>query len=283
MICIHSIHALHLQINKEKQRSRSIGFVPTMGALHEGHISLIKQAKSENTICIASIFVNPLQFNNIEDFNKYPIQHEKDIAMMEQAGCDILFMPEIQEFYPIKPKMSIDMGPLDRILEGIHRPGHFSGVAIVVTKLFHAVSPTKAYFGQKDLQQVAVINQLVRELNFPIQIISCPIIRESNGLAMSSRNMRLSEEGKSIASNLFIALSLIKEAIIVGEQHIESTQNVGKSHIKKINGIELEYLEIVNSDTLEPLSAIHSNMNIAVCIAAHVEGVRLIDNVIIIL
>jgi len=283
MICIHSIQALHPQIDQEKQYSRSIGFVPTMGALHEGHISLIKQAKSENAICIGSIFVNPLQFNNVEDFNKYPIQHEKDIVMMEKAGCDILFMPEIQDFYPVKPKMSIDMGPLDRVLEGAHRPGHFSGVAIVVTKLFHAVNPTKAYFGQKDLQQVAVINQLVRELNFPIQIVSCPIIREPSGLAMSSRNMRLSEKGKSIASNLFIALSLIKNAIIEGEQHIENAQDIGKGHIKKMNGIKLEYLEIVDSDTLEPLNAIHSNMNIAVCIAAHIEGVRLIDNVVIIL
>ncbi|WP_299249704.1 pantoate--beta-alanine ligase [uncultured Cytophaga sp.] len=282
MICIRSILALRLHIDKEKQHSRSIGFVPTMGALHEGHISLIKQAKNENAVCIASIFVNPLQFNNVDDFNKYPIQHEADILMMEQAGCDILFMPDVQEFYPIKPQISIDMGALDRILEGAHRPGHFSGVAIVVTKLFHAVSPTKAYFGQKDLQQVAVINQLVRELNFPIQVVSCPIIRESNGLAMSSRNMRLTEQGRLLASNLFIALSHIKEAIIQGEQQVEKAQNVGKDYLKKLIGIELEYLEIVNSTTLEPLSSINTKEGIAICIAAHIEGVRLIDNVVII-
>jgi len=283
MICITSIHDLRLLIAEEKRKSLSIGFVPTMGALHNGHISLIKQAKAENAICVSSIFVNPLQFNNIEDFNKYPIQHSKDIELMEQAGCDILFMPEVAEFYPSQPKMTIDIGILDRILEGTHRPGHFSGVAIVVSKLFHVVSPDKAYFGQKDIQQVAVINQLVNELNFPVKIIACPIIREASGLAMSSRNMRLSEEGKKTAAHIFKALCLIEEQIKQNKESISAAQRIGKEYLNQFEKIEVEYLEIVEGNTLETISDINSVSKIAVCIAAYVEGVRLIDNLVIIL
>ncbi|WP_018341457.1 pantoate--beta-alanine ligase [Cytophaga aurantiaca] len=283
MICIRSINALRLHIADEKRKSKAIGFVPTMGALHEGHISLIKQAKAENALCIASIFVNPLQFNNAEDFKKYPIQQEKDIQLMEQAGCDVLFIPSVEEFYPSPPKLSIDIGALDRILEGTHRPGHFSGVAIVVSKLFNVVSPDKAYFGQKDLQQVAVINQLVRELNFPIEIIACPIVREQNGLAMSSRNMRLSNAGKTVASNLFAALSLIKQSISKGERSTSTLVTVGGNYLNTFKEIEIEYLEVVNGDTLESITEIKGVSKVAVCIAAHIEGVRLIDNLVIIL
>jgi pantoate--beta-alanine ligase len=283
MICIRSINALRLHIADEKRKFKAIGFVPTMGALHEGHISLIKQAKAENAVCIASIFVNPLQFNNAEDFKKYPIQHDADIALMEKAGCDVLFIPSIEEFYPVKPKMSIDIGLLDQILEGTHRPGHFSGVAIVVSKLFHVVSPDKAYFGQKDLQQVAVINQLVSELNFPIEIIACPIVREQNGLAMSSRNMRLSAKGKLIASNLFKALSLVEKQIKAGEKSTAVLSTAGKTYLNQFKEIEIEYLEVVNGTTLESITGIEGVSKVAVCIAAHIEGVRLIDNLVIIL
>ena len=283
MICIRSINALRLHIADEKRASKTIGFVPTMGALHEGHISLIKQAKAENSVCIASIFVNPLQFNNAEDFKKYPIQQDIDIALMEKAGCDVLFMPNVEEFYPTQPKMSIDIGLLDRILEGTHRPGHFSGVAIVVSKLFHVVSPDKAYFGQKDLQQVAVINQLVSELNFPIEIVACPIIRESNGLAMSSRNMRLSDAGKTIASNLFKALSLMETQIKAGEKSATKLVSSGKTYLSEFKEIEIEYLEVVNGNSLESVTEIKGISKVAICIAAHIEGVRLIDNLVIIL
>ena len=283
MICIRSINALRLHIADEKRTFKTIGFVPTMGALHEGHISLIKQAKAENTVCIASIFVNPLQFNNAEDFKKYPIQQEIDIALMEAAGCDVLFMPNVEEFYPTQPKMSIDIGLLDQILEGAHRPGHFSGVAIVVSKLFHVVSPDKAYFGQKDLQQVAVINQLVSELNFPIEIIACPIIREPNGLAMSSRNMRLSETGKVIASNLFIAITQMESQIKAGEKSSEKLVSIGKLYLAEFKEIEIEYLEVVNGNSLESVTEIEGLTKVAICIAAHNEGVRLIDNLVIIL
>lgn len=283
MICIRSINALRLHIADEKRTSKTIGFVPTMGALHEGHISLIKQAKAENTVCIASIFVNPLQFNNAEDFKKYPIQQETDIAMMEAAGCDVLFIPDVEEFYPTQPKMSINIGLLDQILEGAHRPGHFSGVAIVVSKLFNVVAPNKAYFGQKDLQQVAVINQLVSELNFPIEIIACPIVREPNGLAMSSRNVRLSDTGKSIASHLFKALSLVEEQILKGERSATTLTSAGKTYLKQLKEIEIEYLEVVNGNTLESVTEIKDLSKVAVCIAAHIEGVRLIDNLVIIL
>ncbi len=283
MICITSISALRTLIAEKKRTGLSIGFVPTMGALHQGHISLIKQAKSDNAVCVSSIFVNPLQFNNIEDFNKYPIQHDKDMSLMEQAGCDILFMPTVAEFYPEKPKMAIDIGLLDRILEGTHRPGHFSGVAIVVSKLFHVVSPHKAYFGQKDIQQVAVIRQLVNELNFPIDIISCPIIREESGLAMSSRNMRLSETGKQIASNIYKALCLSEAKIKEKNTSVSAIQQYAKDYLNQFKEIEVEYLEIVEADTLSVLSDTDRVPKIAICVAAYVEGVRLIDNLVIIL
>lgn len=283
MICIRSINALRSQIAKEKHDFKTIGFVPTMGALHEGHISLIKQAKAENAICVASIFVNPLQFNNIEDFNKYPIQQEKDIALMEQAGCDILFIPEVSEFYPTQPSLSIDVGILDRVLEGAHRPGHFSGVAVVVSKLFNTVTPDKAYFGQKDLQQVAVIKLLVKELNFSIEVIACPIVREKNGLAMSSRNMRLSDSGQTSASNLFVALSLMEKAILQGEKNIQNIISAGKTYLNNFEEIKIEYLEVVNSTTLETIDIIENFSSVAICIAAHIEEVRLIDNIVIIL
>ena len=283
MICIRSINALRIHIADEKRTSKTIGFVQTMGALHEGHVSLIKQAKAENTVCIASIFVNPLQFNNVEDFKKYPIQQDIDIALMEEAGCDILFMPNVEEFYQTQPNISIDIGLLDRILEGTHRPGHFSGVAIVVSKLFNIVSPDKAYFGQKDLQQVAVINQLVSELNFPIEIIACPIVREENGLAMSSRNMRLSDTGKLIASNLFKALSLMEEKVKEGEKSVATLVPIGKTYLGEFKEIEIEYLEVVNSNSLESITEIKGLDKVAICIAAHIEGVRLIDNLVIIL
>ncbi len=283
MICIRSIHALRALIAEKKRKSDSIGFVPTMGALHNGHISLIKRAKAENTICIASIFVNPLQFNNTEDFNKYPIQHEADIAFMAASGCDILFMPSADEFYPSKPKLTINIGRLDQILEGAHRPGHFSGVAIVVSKLFNVVMPDKAYFGQKDLQQIAVINQLVAELNFPIEVVSCPIIREQNGLAMSSRNMRLSDSGKTTATHIYKALCLMEETLKSKTQSIKEIQKNGIDYLRSFKEFELEYLEIVDGSTLELVKELNQASTIAICIAIHLEGVRLIDNLVIIL
>ena len=282
MICITSIQGLRQHISQERRKSHSIGFVPTMGALHEGHLSLIKDAKSQNDICVASIFVNPLQFNNIEDFNKYPIQNEKDIDLLEKAGCDILFMPTVTEFYPSQPKLKVDIGLLDRILEGEHRPGHFSGVVIVVSKLFNVVMPDKAYFGQKDIQQVAVIKQLVAELNFPIEIIACPIIREANGLAMSSRNMRLSAAGNELASNLYKCLRLVETELKTNVE-FEKAKNNALNFLNQFEGIQVEYLEIVQADTLEAIADLKPKSKIAVCIAAYVEGVRLIDNLVIIL
>ncbi len=255
-----------------------------MGALHKGHISLIKEAKKHNQTCIASIFVNPLQFNNVEDFNKYPIQNEKDIQLLKDAGCDYLFLPSVAEFYPATPKLSIHIGPLDRILEGAHRPGHFSGVAIVVSKLFHMVMPDKAYFGQKDLQQVAVINQLVNELDFPIEIITCPIIREESGLAMSSRNMRLSAAGKTVAANIFLCLEFLEKALKNGiGTPVQPIQKMGMDFLNQFEGIRVEYLEIVQADTLQTITHLEPGSNVAVCVAAYVEEVRLIDNLVIIL
>ena len=282
MDSIYSIQKMRSLVHEERRKNHSIGFVPTMGALHEGHLSLVKKAKEENDICVVSVFVNPLQFNNKEDFNKYPVQFEKDIELLKNSGCDFLFMPEVAEFYPSEPKLSIQMGLLDTILEGLHRPGHFSGVAVVVSKLFNVIHPDKAYFGQKDLQQVAVINQLVRELNFPIEIISCPIMREANGLAMSSRNMRLSEQGKVLAANLYKALCQMEKQIKSGETNVEIIQQSGLQLLTSFPEIRVEYLEVVNGETLESVKDLNSISKTAICIAAFVEGVRLIDNLVII-
>ena len=184
-----------------------IGFVPTMGALHEGHLSLINRAKKDNDIVVCSVFVNPIQFNNPADLEKYPRTPEKDIEKLEQAGCDAVFMPTAEEMYPNKVEDHYDFGDLERVMEGACRPGHFNGVAIVVRKLFEIVTPNRAYFGEKDFQQLAIINKMVSNLNMNLEIVPCPIVREKDGLAMSSRNVRLNETERAIAPKIFATLN----------------------------------------------------------------------------
>lgn len=188
------------QYLKAQQRAgKTIGFVPTMGALHAGHISLIERAKTENDLAVCSIFVNPTQFNNSDDLKKYPRTLERDCEMLRPVGCDVVFAPSAEEMYPSLPQLKMDFGTLETIMEGKFRPGHFNGVGIVVSKLFNIVKPDKAYFGLKDLQQVAVIRRMVQELSFDLEIIPCPTLRETDGLAMSSRNTRLSPEARALA------------------------------------------------------------------------------------
>lgn len=262
-----------------KAGAKSVGFVPTMGALHEGHLSLVRQSRRENDVTVVSIFVNPLQFNNAMDLEKYPRTELDDLEKLEMEQVDCVFVPSVAEFYTIPSTMQLDFGPVAAGLEGAMRPGHFSGVGIVVARLFHLVNPTRAYFGSKDLQQVAVIKTLVRDMAFDIEVIRCQTLREPNGLAMSSRNHRLSKQGKEIASNLSKALeTAIDEMATSG---FSRSREMAIAWLKEQPGIEIEYLEWVNADTMALLTDEDPAPEPAICLAAWVEGVRLIDNMIV--
>ncbi|WP_448519733.1 pantoate--beta-alanine ligase [Rhodoflexus sp.] len=264
---------------RNANRHLSVGFVPTMGALHRGHISLIEQAKAENPLVICSIFVNPTQFNNANDLKHYPRTLEQDIAMLTAAGCDAVFLPDEAEMYPTRPQMQLNFGNLEQVMEGAHRPGHFNGVGLVVSKLFHMVQPDRAYFGQKDLQQFLIIKRLVNDLSFPVQLVCCPVIREEDGLAMSSRNMRLSTEARQYAPTLFRALVAAKERIL----QEESPDEVCAEIVQKLNetGVfSVEYLTLADTESLVTVRQPQKGKEYALCIAAFLDGVRLIDNVV---
>jgi len=259
-------------------KQKSIGFVPTMGYLHEGHLSLISAAKKENNVVICSIFVNPTQFNNPEDYKLYPRNEERDFKMLEENTCDIVFAPGPELVGDIK-QVSLNLNGIDTVMEGKFRPGHFQGVINIVSLFFQIVKPTSAYFGQKDFQQLAIVQQLAKA-NFPsLNIVPIPTKREENGLAMSSRNARLSEEEKIKALQISAALFFIKEA----SKDIKDCSVLKKTAIEKFfsNGdLELEYLEISNAETLETLVHL-SKVKAVVCIAAFCGKVRLIDNIVI--
>lgn len=265
---------------KTQQRAgKTIGFVPTMGALHTGHISLIECSKKENDLTVCSIFVNPTQFNNPEDLKKYPRTLEKDCEMLEAAHCDVVFAPSAEQMYPALPALRFDFGTLETVMEGKFRPGHFNGVGIVVSKLFHIVKPDKAYFGLKDLQQVAVIRRMTSDLNFDLEIVPCPTLREADGLAMSSRNMRLSAEARALAPHIYKVLLLTKQKLQDGTSSAD-TQAFAVGYFKNYPEFELEYLEIADFDTLAPIAEANAPGQTAICIAAFLGGVRLIDNIV---
>jgi len=260
-------------------KNSTIGFVPTMGALHDGHLSLIEKSKKENDFTICSIFVNPTQFNNKEDFEKYPNTINEDTKLLEKQNCDFLFLPSSKEIYSSKSILKFDFGNLENTMEGRFRPGHFSGVALIVSKLFNIVNPTKAYFGQKDFQQLAIIKQLVIDLSFDVEVISCPTIREKNGLAMSSRNERLSKHEKHESSIIHNSLQLAKTKLL----SLKKTDIIDiKAEIElqfENSNLQLEYLEIVSSTSLEPILTNENLNNTTICIAAFCGNVRLIDNI----
>ncbi len=263
-----------------KSQTGSIGFVPTMGALHEGHISLINRAKSENELVVCSIFVNPTQFNNPDDLAKYPRTLERDCEMLEKAGCDVVFVPDANEMYPEPPQLKLHFGNLEQVMEGQFRPGHFNGVGIVVAKLFHIAEPTRAYFGLKDIQQVAVINRLVKDLHFNVEIVPCPTLRENDGLAMSSRNARLSADARTNAPAIYQALREASVRLINGMPICEIKEQLIDFFSARPE-FNLEYFDIADFATLEPLNEKLSPGNNALCIAAYLDGVRLIDNLIV--
>ncbi len=240
---------------------------------------MIRAAKSQNDVTVCSVFVNPVQFNNPEDYRLYPRLLDKDAEMLAQEGCDVLFAPVAEEMYRQKARLTFDFGELERVMEGAHRPGHFNGVATVVSKLFHLVKPHQAFFGQKDLQQFAIIQQLVLDLSFDLELICFPIIREEDGLAMSSRNRRLTPEQRSIAPKLYEALQLLRTKLQTSS--VEEAKKETEAFLGQFPEIRLEYLEVVHAQTLQPVPEVSGGTPVALCLAAFLGEVRLIDNLLL--
>ena len=259
----------------------TIGFVPTMGALHKGHLELVKIAKDSANVVVVSIFVNPTQFNNLNDFSNYPKTLDKDLELLRNIEIDCVFVPDSQEIYFNQPKLKIDFGDLERVLEGSFRPGHFNGVGIVVSKLLNIVKPHKAFFGQKDLQQVAVIKRLVEDLSFDVEITVVPTVREEDGLALSSRNLRLGKEDRLKSRILFKALTFSKAELLAGRQWLDIRKDINMMFVEQ-EGVDLEYFELVHSNEMKILNGLVSEIPISICTAAYVGGVRLIDNISVI-
>jgi pantoate--beta-alanine ligase len=267
-------------LSKEASRSgKRVGFVPTMGALHPGHISLVRAARERTDVVVASIFVNPTQFGPNEDFSKYPRTLEKDSAMLAAEKTDYIFSPSVEEMYPKDATTWVDVEGLSGKLDGRSRPGHFRGVTTVVSKLFNIVQPDLAFFGQKDAAQVAVIRKMVRDLNFPVHIVVCPIVRESDGLAMSSRNAYLTPEQRKQALVLSRSLKRVESLAGQGETFSDRLTVAGKQTIAEEPSVRLDYFEVVSPDTLDPVADVKQGALIAV--AAHVGNTRLIDNLLL--
>jgi len=277
MKILYTIQEIKKYISEQKSRDISIGFVPTMGALHFGHISLINRAKQENDICICSIFVNPTQFNNKEDLLNYPRHIESDIKYLASVNCDILFAPSEKEMYPEPDNTIYKLGGLDVVMEGKYRPNHFNGVAIIVKKLFDIIEPQKTYFGEKDFQQLAVIKYLVKEYSVPVEIISCPTYRETDGLAMSSRNIRLTKEERKVAP--YIYKTLLKAKDLSRKKNVNDIKQFVLKEFQKKPNLNLEYFEIVDKETLKNIEQFDDFNNCIGCIAVFLGKVRLIDNI----
>lgn len=267
-------------VSKEAHRAgRRVGFVPTMGALHEGHLSLVRTARAQCDVVIVSLFVNPKQFGPNEDFAKYPRTEEKDSAMLAAEKTDYLFLPSVEEMYPAGATSWVTVEGLSEKLDGKSRPGHFNGVTTVVAKLFNIVQPDRAFFGQKDAAQVAVIGKMVRDLNFDVRIVVCPIVRETDGLAMSSRNAYLTPEQRKQALVLYRSLMRVQTLADRGEANAAKLKAAGEQVIAEDPAVKLDYFEVVNRDTLDPVADISSSALVAV--AAYVGNTRLIDNVVL--
>ena len=260
-----------------KCQGKSVGLVPTMGALHAGHISLIKACNAHNDVTVGSIFVNPIQFNNQNDLIKYPRSLGEDTKLLESVGCHVLFNPENTEMYPGKTTVTLDFGSLDKVMEGKFRPGHFSGVALVVSKLFNIVQPDRAYFGQKDWQQFAIIQKLTEELSFNVALHSVGTLREPDGLALSSRNMRLNGEERQKASIFYKSLLNAKSALNEGQELNDVKRSV-QGLMGGIPDVRLEYFELADSENLNLLENVEQSANPIMCIAGYIGDIRLIDN-----
>jgi pantoate--beta-alanine ligase len=267
-------------LQKTRNQNKIIGFVPTMGALHTGHISLIKKDKQECDLVVCSIFVNPTQFNNPNDLKNYPITIEDDKKMLKNVSCDILFLPVVKTIYPSQAhSISYELKGLDSKFEGEKRPGHFDGVCTVVHRFFEIIKPNKSYFGQKDFQQLSIIKHLVKLLNLKIDIIECPIIRESNGLAKSSRNVLLSQKAKNDAALIFKSLKNAK--LMYSKTKNETVISETIKQLKKIPNSKIDYVSIADPITLEEMKSGYNNHNLVMLVAIEIENIRLIDNIML--
>jgi pantoate--beta-alanine ligase len=274
-----TVKEMHAAARDVRRQGKRIGFVPTMGALHEGHLSLVRAAKAQSDVVVVSIFVNPTQFGPNEDLSRYPRPFERDRELLEKEGVDFLFAPAVEEMYPAGAITYVTVEGLSEKLCGKSRPGHFRGVTTVVAKLFHIVDPDQAFFGQKDAAQAAIIRRMVRDLRMPVEIVVCPIVRETDGLAMSSRNTYLDPSQRKQALVLSRALSRVREVFDKGERNSMRLIEPGKQVFAAEPSVRLDYLEIVDPDTLEPLDTIRRNALVAV--AAFVGTTRLIDNIVL--
>lgn len=277
MELIQTIHELRAKLDVLRGEGKTIGLVPTMGALHAGHASLVKRAVAENDVVVVSDFVNPTQFNDKNDLAKYPRTLDADCRLLEACGVTFVFAPSVEEIYPEPDTRTFSYAPLDTVMEGKYRPGHFNGVCQIVSKLFLIVEPTRAYFGEKDFQQLAIIREMVRKYPFSLQIVGCPIVREADGLALSSRNARLSGEQRIQA--LQISKTLFASVDYAKVHSLAETKAFVEKGIEDAEGLRLEYFEIVDGNTLQPVSSWDESGYIVGCITVFCGDVRLIDNI----
>lgn len=277
MLVVETIAELRSHLAAARTEGKSIGLVPTMGALHNGHASLVGRSVEDNEVTVVSVFVNPTQFNDKSDLERYPRTLEADCRLLEGLGADYVFAPSVEEVYPEPDTRVFDFAPLDKVMEGMYRPGHFNGVAQIVSKLFQYVEPDRAYFGEKDFQQLAIIREMVRQLGLALQIVGCPIVRESDGLALSSRNALLTSEQRTTA--LAISKSLFDSVNYAKEHSLAETKQWVEQAIASTEGLELEYYEIVDGTTLQTVCSWEETDYIVGCITVYCGKVRLIDNI----
>ena len=277
MEIVHTIKDLQAALAVLRAQGKTVGLVPTMGALHAGHASLVKRCVAENDAAVVSVFVNPTQFNDKNDLAKYPRTLEADCSLLEQCGAAFAFAPSVEEMYPEPDTRQFSYAPLDTVMEGKFRPGHFNGVCQIVSKLFEAVKPDRAYFGEKDFQQLAIIREMVRQLKFPLEIVGCPIVREEDGLALSSRNARLSAEERQQA--LKISQTLFTSRDFAKTHTVAETQKFVEDAIEAAPGLRLEYFELVDGNTLQKIANWEDTQYAVGCITVFCGEVRLIDNI----
>lgn len=277
MKLISTIKDLKSLLDECRAEGKTVGLVPTMGALHQGHASLVERAVKENDVVVVSVFVNPTQFNDKNDLKNYPRTLEADCALLEKIGADIAFAPSVEEMYPTEDTRQFSFAPIDTVMEGACRPGHFNGVAQIVSKLFYAVEPDKAYFGEKDFQQLAIIREMVRLLDLKLEIVGCPIVREADGLAMSSRNTLLTADERQRA--LTISRTLFASLDYAAGNSLAATKAFVEEKINSTPGLELEYYQIVDGNTLQEINEWSDSDYIVGCIALFCGKIRLIDNI----
>ena len=277
MKVIHTIKDLQAELSVLKAQGKKVGLVPTMGALHAGHASLVKRSVNENEVTVVSVFVNPTQFNDKNDLVKYPRTLDADCKLLEACGATYAFAPSVEEMYPEPDTRQFSYAPLDTVMEGAFRPGHFNGVCQIVSKLFEAVKPHRAYFGEKDFQQLAIIREMVRQMQFDLEIVGCPIVREEDGLALSSRNARLSAEERENA--LKISQTLFKSRTFAATHTVSETLKFVEDAIAAVPGLRLEYFEIVDGNTLQKVDNWNQTSYVVGCIRVFCGDVRLIDNI----